>query len=250
MNNGNRTILVLTAALVMALAMVSNVQANPAEGTNPVLNNPSFSGDIFVPLRTANSGTLTLGGIGTVSDSVTLSGNGTTATGFLMFSLTFDISGEINPLAPDIVSGNLLLRFQDMDFRETNVASTFLYRESLSVAYDGNEALELNNTNFENYAEGIPPIATNNTTVVYNLDMRGDLGLDDADFAQISADKVFTINMIWRTHTTHIRTGTHTLRNTAEKVDLNDFTFASTPEPATLVLLSAGGLAMLRRRNK
>jgi len=233
------SILVVSTAMLIAMP-ASQAVATPAQGTNPFL---PANGEVYIPLKPSTSGTLGVGNTGLVPDSLTIAGINT-STGFLMFDLLFDLSGEVLP--PVITNGTLFLTFRDLDFVPIfGAGNRYSVGERLDVQFDGNAPLAMTQANYTNFG-GAPP--TNNNTQTYDIDLRTELGVTDAQFAQMRALEQFTVNLTLYTDVHHLVSRPDTLNNTAETIFANDFTFV--PEPATMVLIVTGavGIVLHRRR--
>ena len=248
-------------AVLFLVASAGTALASPAEGTNP---NLPASGEIFIPLAPASSGVLgdPLGGgdlVGLQVDSMTVSGIVAAPEGDVSFELAFDISADIDPLNPIVNNGVLFLTFRDLDFKRV-VANTLEYTERLELRFAADAGdplpiapdLVLHEGNYGDYADPhvIPPAETNETLQTYMLDMRLDLGVTNAEWADITTDNDFIVELTLISHVDHTRVASNTYGNTPESVFANDFTFIGVPEPATLMVLALGSAFLMPRRRR
>ncbi|MCK4602749.1 MAG: hypothetical protein KAU28_09800, partial [Phycisphaerae bacterium] len=194
-SSGKRLIPVGLSIAVAVLWLATPVFGASITGTNPVLT--ASGGSLFIPLTPAASGTLATGGPGWSSDSATVSGVGGTSSGFVSFVLSFDLSSELGPgEIVEPITSNLVLTFDDMDFKPDPIGPTLLQEiMALTFLRDATDApgavdLVMNNLNYGLYRpDGFGE--TDNTTVSYLLNMLLDLGLSNADFDDMNADKEF-----------------------------------------------------------
>ncbi len=258
------TLKATTVTLVLALVMCAPALANPAVGTNPFLPSDGSAGNIYIPMQLSTSGILgdvrpDSKQVGLASDSVVLSGLGDLAGGWVDLELAFDITADRAPDFFPLLGGTFQLTFRDLDFLEAGT-SAFSFSEWVEISYllnpgDANSVgntVRIDGSNYTNYIfnpdPSNPTPATNGRTLQYEIDMKGDLGLGDAELAELSQDNTFGLMLRFGTELEHLRVANNPVRNTSESISSNDFVLNVAPEPTTLVMLAMGSLALLRRR--
>jgi len=252
-----------TVAIAMLLAATSAASADTICGTNPDL--PSGS-DLYIPLKSSSSGVLGNGNVGKVSDSVTLWDNDS-ASGYVDVRLTYDLSGILGDDLELDTAGPMTLgfTFEDIDFKpsvDVHNSLRVTFTESIQFAYlrDANDspgafALTMDDASYLTYKTN-PGTETNNTTATYEIDLRSALGVDAADIDDINTDKEFGLYVrlrsdlvsedlwpLWCNGSTRV--------NTPESIGgCFEVSVQPVPEPATIAVLSLGGVLIAVRRRR
>jgi hypothetical protein len=249
-----------TLAAAVILAVSTPAGAMPALGTNAVLD--GNGGDLYIPLKPSTSGELgdPLGGgdyVGLQSDSVTLSAFNPNSSGYVEFELIFDLTVDLGVFpSMDRDSTALMLTFDDIDFK-TDVYSNYTLNEILSIEFrddpngpSSGTTLVMDDTNYWNYSGMAPNHATDNVTVTYEINLKDDLGIGEADFLDMEGDKDFALWVRFSSdlHYTGGYLGCASVNNTSEAMN-NRFTLVGVPEPATVTtLIGLGAVGLLRRK--
>lgn len=207
-------------------------------GTNALL--AGNGDDLYIPFTPENSGTL--GDlrpdgqpIGLTADTATLTDDDT-STGSVSYIYTFDNG---SPFLPDYyfdpATGELVLLFNDIDFKPTLFPDIFgggldlTFKETLALTFLANASdtpgpvdLVLDETNYGNYrADGFGE--TNNVTAEYRLHLRDDLGVTQAEFDDLNADGEFAFYVTFSVILTTVdldpgATNTTTVSNSPESM--------------------------------
>ncbi len=250
--------------LVLAMAMCAPALANPAVGTNPFLPSDGSMADIYIPLQLSTSGVLgdLIGGgpdqVGLDPDSLIVSGANPTTSGDVAFELAFDLTGEIAQ-GQVITAGTIFLTFRDLDLLQVS-SSVMNYQETLTVVLlkdsgddaNGAPSVTIDDTNLNSFLPA-PTSQTDETTLTYEIDIinaffGGNPAAAAAFFADLNADENFALELTMESEFEYLKSAKRTLNNSAEQISTQDFAFFAVPEPATLMMLAMGSVALLRRR--
>lgn len=252
-----------TAAIAILLAAASAASADTICGTNPDL---PPSGSLYIPLKPSSSGVLGDGNVGKVSDSVTLWDNDA-SSGYVDVRLSYDLSGI---LGDDLVldtAGPMTLgfTFEDIDFKpvvDVHNSLRVTFSESIQFAYlrdasdtPGPFGLTMDDANYLTFKTN-PGTETNNTTATYEIDLRSVLGVDAADIDDINADKEFGLYVRLRSDLLSedlwpLWCNSSTRTNTPESIGgCFEVSVQPVPEPATMAVLSLGGVLIAVRRRR
>ncbi len=246
--------------LVVICLFAADGMAAMISGANPELD--ALGGAIYIPLKPETSGvlgdTLASGNeIGEFSDSVEIHSSSGESSGFVTFDLTFDLThgtGVSQQISPAFAT--LFISFHDMDFKP-DVYSNYTLRESMVLQFkaDANDAgrtqLLIDENNYGYYSGGFFG-ETDNSTVNYEIDLRGDLGVTQPDLADIVEDGEFVLSITMHATVGHTSSGSDTIYNTPESI-ANSFRVVAmpvVPEPATIGLLASGAGLLIRRRKR
>jgi len=232
--------------------------ANPAIGTNDILDNET-GGELYIPFQPSHSGTLgdLIGGgpdrVGMQSDSIQLWLLNPSSSGSVTFELEFDISADLG-LFPEIDrnSMELLLTFDDIDFK-TDVYSFYTLNEILTLEFKADPGgptsgtpLTIDESNYHVYSGMAPGHPTDNVVVTYEINLKDDLGIAEADFLDMEADKDFALQVTFEALLNRTFDAPF-VTNSSESIG-NSFVVTGIPEPATLVMMGLGSLVLIRRR--
>ena len=242
----------------MAVLCLGSTSDAAIFGTNPVLD--ANCGGLFIPLKPSTSGVLGASGtVGLVSDTVTLYADDAVSQGYVEFALSFDLSSMlVNPgevVDPD--TAMLSLVFDDFDFAP-DVYSYFVLQEEVELSYlanagastPGTPDLVLDGTNYGSYCtQGW--VSTDNVERTYTLSLKDDLGVTQAEFDAMSADKEFALHVQCNGILTHTRyrCDGDSISNSSEQIEVS-MEFLPIPEPGTALVVVLGGLAVLVRRRR
>ena len=258
-----RTLALCAALATLAVLGTSSALAMPAIGTNDVLDNET-GGDLFIPFQSGYSGVLgdLIGGgperVGVQADTVCLSSLNTTSSGDVTFEFVFDITADLGVFPQmDRNTTRLLLTFDDIDFH-TDVYSVYTLNEILTLEFRADPGgpgsgtpLTINDTNYHVYSGMAPGHQTDNVQVTYEVNLKNDLGIAEADFLDMESDKDFAL--LVRFDSALQFTGgflDYSCPTNSDEAIGSRFTLVGVPEPTTVVLLAAGALALIRRRNR
>jgi len=264
MRNATNTLrFALCAVFTVLLAMATtSVMAMPAIGTNDVLDNQT-GGELFIPLQDDYSGILgdlIDGGperVGVQADTVCLSCINETSSGDVTFELVFDITADLGIFPQmDRNTTRLLLTFDDIDFK-TDVYDAYTLNEILTLEFRADPggagsgtSLVIDDTNYHVYS-GMPAgHETDNVQVTYEVSLKDDLLISEADFLDMEADKDFALLVTFGSALQYTGSCYNWVcpTNSSEAIG-GDFVLTGVPEPTTIVLLATGALALVRRRN-
>ena len=252
------TATLLAASLLLSIA-ASAAQACAVDGR---IAPAPRDGQIYIPLQSSYSGTLgaPLGGgryVGFQSDSTTLSWLHPTSSGFVTFEILFDLSDYLPAgTSLDRSSASLELVFDDMDFKPV-LSSGVSFREELTLNFlrdaggsASGAAVELDETNYHLYSGEAPGHETNNRQVAYGISFVDDLGLSDADFADIETDGAFALRVTMSSHLAYRGMFLPEWVSNSPEAIGHSFTVVGIPEPGTLMLLACGATGALLRRTR
>jgi len=273
--------LVLLAVLGLALPTMAAVS-----GYNDYLE--QHEGKAYIPLKESTSGVLggpQIGGggiAGAKPDTLTLSGKDAFSGGWITYDLFFDLTKNMSPSGEPILYGeqtidvatmDLFLDLVDLDFLPV-FNSGRVYLEILELTFirdDGDggtsegPSVQIRSDNYSTDF-GASVVKTDNQAVTYVVNLHDDMGLTDDDFEQILDDMSFTVQVTVSSYMQRLVGGTGRYTNSLEYLGdysagdsdngftgddglpVNALDFELIPEPMTLALLSAGSIALLRRR--
>jgi len=259
-NAAIRVIALCAAVATLAVVGTGSASAMPAVGTNDVLDNVT-GGDLFIPLQNDDSGVLgdlIDGGperVGVQADTVCLSALNPTSSGYVTFELVFDITADLGAFPNmDRNTTRLLLTFDDIDFK-TDVYSNYTLNEILTLEFRADPGgpasgvpLTIDESNYHVYSGMAPGHETDNVQVTYEISLKNDLGITEADFLDMEADKDFALLVRFDSQLELTSGFLACPTNSAEAIG-NRFTLVGVPEPTSVALLTAGALALIRRRS-
>jgi len=246
--------IVAAALSVSALSPEARADVLSVPGTNPQC--ASTGGSIYIPYTPGASGVLGVNGVGLSRDAAHLNGV-PTSSGYVQMMCRYDWSQSGLQLIPPTVS--LSYTFGDLDFLPDAIGDGTLV-EHLTLAFtrdadvmpgSGAPTLALNGGNYMAYRTSPAGTATDDTTASYVVNMLAELGVTQADFDAINADREFGVLMTLSATVTKTGSEPTTIYNTQEDVCCGLLTGnALVPEPASGVLLAAGlgGILFRRRR--
>jgi len=212
------------------------------------------NGSIYIPITPESSGILGDGGtVGLKADKATLTGHGDSSEGSVAFIVTFPISLEEGTWMSPIGS-TLALRFVDLDFIPMAVGK-FLYSEQLALQFldpamnpIGN-LLVMDDSNYDDHLTA-PVAKTDKTVCNYEFSLFTDFGLTEAQGKQISQNQsVIRLLATFGGRVEYAGYGSGTVFNTVENLQESAMVLA-VAEPATLALLTVGGVGLLARRRR
>lgn len=242
----------LAIVAVIAIGVVSQSFAAPITGTNSVLS--GLGGKVYVPMQNSTSGTLSPTNS---PDTITLGYTFSTMKGSVSLVYGFNLSSVLGSgKSVDPANSQLFLTFSDLNFQTETRNTFFGYTETLGLTFlkDGTMSvpvtpgLLIDSTNYGSYRpDGFG--STANTTVTYAFTL-AQLGVTADDLTNVNADKEFGLGLTIKSAITHSRNGADSLTQTQESVGPANFTLVVLPEPATMSLLSLGGLALIKRRKQ
>lgn len=232
---------IVLTTLVVAVAVVAGLAGRTGAevvGRNPVLE--AHAGTLYIPFRPETSGELgaPLGGgkyVGLQAETVQLS-PGQLASGYVTFTLSFDVSGMIGPgQSISWASAALHLNLFDIDFKpvDTNATANFTRLwESMELSFLRDAAdlasvagtLALDQTNYGQFRQdGDVSGLTDGVSVAYDISLAGDLGLTAADFDDIEADGEFGLQVKLLAFSERFGSTGVTVKNTAERLGSFEF---------------------------
>jgi hypothetical protein len=244
-----------TILATIAFLVAVGTAGAAVSGENTILD--QRDGRIFIPLRDRTSGDLA-DGFGTSANQVIFGPPGQRTAGRVSFALGFDLTSEfpegffVDPAGTSL----LVITLTDLDFRPVNVSGV-RYSETLALSFmpdaDGEPPetpdLVIDADNYGNFTVGF--VRTNRTTLEYTINLQQDLGLTQADFDAMNADKEFGLHVTLGSEAINLLPGPRLYRSQAETIRGGDFVgFGAIPEPATLGLFVPGVLLLARRRRR
>ena len=190
------------------------------------------------------------------SDSVYLSNGNPTSSGYVSFELLFDLTVDLSIFpSMDRNSATLLLMFEDIDFK-TDVYSEYTLNEVLEIQFRADpggpasgSTVTIDDTNYWNYSGMAANHDTDNVSVTYEVNLKNDLGISEADFLDMEADKDFALWVTFDADLAYTGRNGELVNNSSEALG-SSFALVGVPEPATLTLLAVGGGLLIRRRRK
>lgn len=248
-----RLALTLISIGVMGLLMATPLQAATIQGINPILS--GSNGQLYIPLSPTSSFSLgdpiSGGGqAGMQASRFTLYGAGASTGGQLELLLTYQVPASFDP-----ATAAIQLLVNDIDFLPQNLSNIAYLKETMALYYldnvsdvPGTANLTIDQSNYGKFrSDGYG--ATNNTQVVYNLNLMKDLGLTNDQLNDINADHEFGIYVRLRSSIDQFTSGRYTYLSTPETIR-STMTYA-VPEPmAVLTLLAGLPMVMKKRRNR
>ncbi|MFC1739347.1 PEP-CTERM sorting domain-containing protein [Planctomycetota bacterium] len=237
-------------AVFLAIVLLTNNICTATiviQGENMIMDDPR--NDFYIPLKLSTSGILgepTGSGelVGLHSDTVGLTGENLTSSGWVDFTLGFDLS-QLS--AGENLSLNTILEmtFEDIDFKPSH-HSKWVFSETLELSHAGRSSLLIDSSNYGDFTGGF--VETNNSSVVYQVAL-GDIGINENEIQSIHTEGRLDLGVRFGSFIT--ATEQVYLSNTPERLSVNFelLPIQKTPEPATIFLLGLGTMMLRRKRS-